>query len=64
MCRQHGSIPGWAGRTSPRRTITSAIAGEPVIGPELSRTGADQPDEEEHVEKFRNVEQIVEPAEG
>ena len=37
------------------------LAGEPVIDTELSRTGADQPEKEEHVQCFRNVEEIVEP---
>src|SRR5580658_3963896 len=39
----------------------SKFAGEPVIDTELSRTGADQPDKEEHVQDFRKVEEIVEP---
>ena len=37
------------------------LAGEPVIDTELSRTRADQPDKEEHVQDFRKVEEIVEP---
>jgi hypothetical protein len=37
------------------------LAGEPVIDTELSRTRADQPDKEEHIQDFRKVEEIVEP---
>src|ERR1700733_12400247 len=37
------------------------LSGEPVIDTELSRTGADQPDKEEHVQDFRKVDGIVEP---
>src|SRR5580692_9209824 len=37
------------------------LSGEPVIDTEPSRTGADQPDKEEHVQDFRKVKKIVEP---
>src|ERR1700736_4414429 len=37
------------------------LGGEPVIDTELSRTRADQPDKEEHVQDFRKKEEIVEP---
>ena len=42
--------------------LAQYLAGNPVIDTELSRTGADQPDKEEHVQDFRKVEEIVEPA--
>src|SRR5579872_322707 len=35
--------------------------GEPIINTELSRTGEDQPDKEEHVQDFRKVQEIVQP---
>src|SRR4051812_2364775 len=43
-------------------SITRALAGEPVINTEPSRTGADQPNKEEQEQDFGKIEQIVEPA--
>ena len=40
----------------------SLLAGEQVIDAELSRTRANQPDKEEHVQDFRKVEEIIESA--
>ena len=47
-------------------TVTSnsqvvKLADEPVIDTEHSRTRADQPGKEEHVQDFREIEEIVEP---
>src|SRR5208283_4416139 len=38
-------------------------SGKPIIDAEPSRPGADQPHKEEHVQDFREIEEIVEPVE-
>src|SRR5271170_3010187 len=49
-------------RTSSKRSVwLEYLPGEPVIDTEPPRTGADQPDREEHVQDFRKVQEIVDP---